>query len=233
MLDDVETKARMRDQLSELRVGLAAAIGEADDDETLKEALIGAQDALDDQRIDERLAATADAFEMGRPLYALAHEEIVQRGLQNLSDRLNQARVPQSGNPGSGPAVADENRATLETLRATLASARQSGSVDTAELENVNRQAQALARRLGESAATRLDLAELLRQGRENYAVRGRNSADPEQLYRMTEATLDLLEVTVTAPPASDLQAQDLRAPQRDTQAVAEYFRRLSDEAGQ
>ncbi len=233
MLDDVATKATMRDQLGGLRADLAEAIRDAGNDEILAESLIGAQNVLDEQRIDERLAATADAFEMGRPLYALAHEEIVQRGLQQLSDQLNEARARRSGSGSPGTPGADENRAALQTLRAALASARRNGDLDAGEIDTVNRRTQALAGRLGDSGAGTPDLEALLRESRENYAMRGRNTADPERLYRMTEAALDLLEVAVSSPQAGDLQAQDLRAPQRDAQAVVEYYRRLSDEAGQ
>ena len=232
MLDDVATKAMMRDQLGELRADLADAIVAAGDDSTLAQALISAQGVLDDQRIDERLAASADAFEMGRPLYALAHEEIIERGLRQVTDHLQQAQVTQGQRGEQDSSGESLNRSALATLRSTLESARQSGAADPAVIADVNRQAEALARRLeGRGDATGIE--RLLQASRDAYSKRGLNTADPEQLFRMTQATLDLLEVVISTPPAGDLQIEELRPAQRDADDVADYFRRLSDEADQ
>ena len=70
-----------------------------------------------------------------------------------------------------------------------------------------------------------------LQADRASYGPRGLNSDNPEVLYKMTEATLDLLEVALNETTRSSVRAQEQRSPQRDSSAVAEYFQRLSDEA--
>ena len=229
MSGDVATKSSMREELGELRAQLAAAVSEFSEDPRVSDQLVNAQRMLDDQRIDERLAAAADAFEMGRPLYALAHEETVQRGLDELTESLEAAQ--QIFSEGSSAQSGRGSQRAVASLRQSLSSARQGEEVDAAAVASVAAQAEALARQLAQPDSSGSGMDARLQADRASYTSRGLNSDDPEQLYRMTEAALDLLEVALDESSQSAVQAQEQRSPQRDSSAVAEYFRRLSDEA--
>ena len=88
-----ERKRRMQQDLIDVTrdidaVGDALAGRDPDTRRVLQRAL----NELSEQRVAERLAATADAFEYGRPLFAIGNEATVERALQRLGDRLRQAR---------------------------------------------------------------------------------------------------------------------------------------------
>jgi hypothetical protein len=71
-----QRKRRMQSDLNEVRGDLAElgdAIGTRNPD--VQQIIERALDDLSRARVDERLAASADAFEMGRPLFALGNEE--------------------------------------------------------------------------------------------------------------------------------------------------------------
>jgi hypothetical protein len=225
MAGDVTTKAQMREDLQVLRKQLADAVNALGEDQSAAELLRAAQAELDEDRVDERLAASADAFEMGRPLYALGHEEIVTRSLARLNEQLETAQ--QVLGEGQAMRARNDPRRAVASLRQALAAARQGDGIDAEALGAVAAQTEALRLRLGE------DLDASLERDRANYRARGLNSEDPELLYRLAEASLDLVEGALNASDAAGIQAQELRDSARDSAASADYFRELSDGARQ
>ena len=223
MAADVSTKAQMREDLQRLRQQLADTVSAIGEDTSAAEVLRSAQAELDEDRIDERLAASADAFEMGRPLYALGHEEIVSRSLARLNEQLETAQQVL----GEGQALRARNdpRRAVASLRQALTAARQGDGIDAEALGAIAAQTEALRMRLGE------DLDANLERDRANYRARGLNSEDPELLYRLAEASLDLVEGALNRRDAASIQAQELRDSARDSPASADYFRELSDGA--
>ena len=219
MSADALTKRRMREELNELRKAIADAVQMVQDDEATAELLQEALTDVVDERLDERLAAAAEAFEVGRPLFVLGHEEIVRRGLSQLAERLARAESQLAAGRRAGEA-GDPLRA-VDTLRQALSAARDGGGYDRGALESAASQIEALRFRLGESLD--LDLAE----DRARYQKLGLNSDDPEALYRLARESLDLLEVALRYEDGAEIRAERSRSAARDTSAAAEYYRRL------
>jgi hypothetical protein len=63
----------------------------ADDSPEAGRAIEAALTELDDSRVGERLAASAEAFDLGQPLYVIGSEQIVESALERLGRRLVQA----------------------------------------------------------------------------------------------------------------------------------------------
>jgi len=219
MTDDAATKRQMREELKDLQRNLTDTIARLERDATAGRILQRALVDLDEARVDERLANSADAFEFGRPLFTLGHEEIVRDSLEQLTEQLAQAEGEYlSQAAGSRDGTAGE----LRRLRQALADSRSGDGVDAGAVAAVERQLSALQSQLAEQ------LDEAAAADAAGYQRLGLNTEDPEALYRMLEASIDLLEATLIVPAADVVQAQERRDAGRDSSAAAEYFRRLS-----
>jgi hypothetical protein len=219
---DAGTKRRMREDLQSLRQDLTEAVaaltGEPDTAQLLQQALTD----LDAARVDERLANSADAFEYGRPLFTLGHEETVHSALVRLDEQLRTARESfgAAGDQGETNGV----QQTTRGLRQALAAARDGEGIDVTAVEAVARQVQAL-RRQQQNALAGTSAAD-----RQRYQPLGLNTEDPEALYQLVEASVDLLEAALQAEETTLVQAPASRDQARDSAAAAEYFRRLSQD---
>jgi hypothetical protein len=217
MAADAGTKRRMRDTLHDLRRQLADTVGELGADDAAAEVLKQALLDLDDDRVEERLATAAEAFEMGRPLFVLGHEEIVRRALSRLGDQLDDAGARLDG----GSAAGEDPDARVQALRRALAAAREGSTFDRSALESVAEQVEALRFELG----SELDFA----SQNAAYTRRGLNTDDPAALYRLTLESLDMLDVSLRSAEGPGIEAERTRSAARDSAAAAEYFRRLGE----
>lgn len=219
-------KRRMQSDLGELRQDIA----------TISEVLDRRGDGggryleralreLDQARVDERLSASAEAFEMGQPLYVIGSEAQVEQALARLARRVDQARDAVTHGAGEGSAEPLEQ---IRTLRRRLAGARTSdGMLAAAEVESVARAAAMLQPGGNDGDTTRAS-----RMGRNDgvYEVRGIASENTATLYRMTLERLDLMEAALERADSTPVRAQTPRDPGRDSAAAARYFRELSTE---
>ena len=223
-----ERKRRMQGDVANLTRDLAEA-GEASGDPETRRVLEQALGELSEERVDERLAAVADAFELGRPLFARTHEETVERALERLAERVEQARRMLEASPAT-----DATQTTLARVRATRQALARSGGnpaggdLTTAQLDALLRETQALERQvnaeLGPTSA--LDTT----AWREAYAERGTADANDEVLTALARAHLDQMEAAlVSAAPAPPMRAQTPRDSDRDSATAARYFRSLSE----
>ncbi|MEM8765975.1 MAG: hypothetical protein AAGE43_00920 [Pseudomonadota bacterium] len=113
-----DRKRRMQDDLNDLTRELGA-LGRAMEDGDTAAVLAEANRELAEERLDERLAASADAFEFGRPLYAIGNEAAVERALERLAGRLAQARRMLASSDGQSSE--NSTLAEVRELRAQLA----------------------------------------------------------------------------------------------------------------
>ncbi|MGE0621480.1 MAG: hypothetical protein AB7I04_02570 [Pseudomonadales bacterium] len=233
-----ERKRRMQEDLNELTREIGA-LGDAIDDEAAARSLEQALAEIAQERLDERLAASADAFEFGRPLYAVGNEAAVERALERLTERLGQARrmLEASEGEGGNPSTLAQVRA----LRAQLTEAMNGlggeqrgeltrnntgiGAFDTSDMETMLRQADALEFRAGQEIGGDFELDTAL--SRAAYVERGTEAANTEVLAQLMKDRLDLIEAALVNQAAAPIRAQEPRDGERDSEAAAEYFEQL------
>jgi hypothetical protein len=224
-----DTKLRMQDDLARLRgdlTGLGAALDEMNPESA--RAIDQALDELDEVRLDERLAASAQAFEMGQPLYVIGSESLVERALGRLGSRLDQARRALTADDAEAPDAGSR----LRQLRQRLAQATSSDGVDRAAVETVVRELGRLDREVAsEGAEARAGGASgAARSGRvsgSRYGIRGTAAENDAALLRLAEERLDLLEAALRMRDGVPVRAQQPRQAERDSAAAARYFRSL------
>jgi hypothetical protein len=233
-----DVKRRMQEALAGLRgelTDLSDAVGQGQRDADAARVLDRALRELDETRVDERLAASAEAFEMGQPLYVIGSETLVQQALQRLGQRIGQAqRAVARGEGEESPNPLEEVRA----LRRRLADASRDRNMTEAEVA-------AVARSLDRLAPADLGSADLVSgddrgqdgpgvsasrfaRDRGVYTIRGTAADNTEALYRMTLERLDLIEAALESADTPPIRAQEPRDVSRDSAAAARYFRDLS-----
>jgi hypothetical protein len=234
-----EVKQRMQQDLAGLRAELTA-LGRSltGPDPAAARILERAVGELDDVRIDERLAASAEAFEMGQPLYVIGSEGVVQQGLQRL-----QRRVEQAAGSVSGQADANEE----DPLRQVRSLRRRLDDVDASDQPDrqaVTDVARALDRLLaseegsGTAAGASTGTSDSRGGSRDggirssggmtDYRIRGTDEANTDVLLRLTRERLDLAEAMLVSRDNPPIRAQEPRQAERDSAAAARYFRELS-----
>ncbi len=224
-----ERKRRMQEDLDNVTRNLRAVgdtLGARDPD--TQRVLQRAVDELAEERINELLAASAEAFEMGRPLFAIGSEAAVERALQRLAGRVGQARRLLESSDAEAPN--DTPLARVRALREALADATASNSgssrYDRDQLNGILRATDALVFRLGQELGELFDLDTEL--SRANYLPRGTDDDNTQALVHMTRDRLDLIETTLLSLDAPPIHAQQPRDTARDSGAAARYFRSLS-----
>jgi hypothetical protein len=222
----VDRKRRMQEDLAEV-IGdvsdVSTAVGERDP--RAQQMLERALRELSEENVDERLGASADAFAIGRPLFALDNEATVERSLERFSRRLGQAQGELSEQAGG--AADTSPLAEVRGLRRALEGATGGTNVgtDRGRLDSLLREAENLEFRVAEELGvgptpdTRLD--------RENYVPRGTDATNNERLASLISDRLDLLEAALLNIERSPMRAQMPRDSARDSNAAAEYFREL------
>lgn len=227
-----DVKRRMQQDVTDLRAeltDLSAAISAADPDASRQ--LDRALSELDDARVDERLAAAAEAFEYGQPLYVIGSESLVEQALRRLGLRVSQAqeamRAQGQSQDMAGSAVDGDPLLEVRALRRRLeAAGSAAGGYQASEVEAV---ARAAGRLQQESVAERgSDDAGAAPASLGDYHIRGTDDANTEALYRLTAEQLDLLEATIQQLDRLPVRAQAPRSEARDSEAAARYFRELS-----
>ncbi len=223
-------KRRMQQDLDDVTREIDA-VGDAlaGRDPDIRRVLQRALTELSEQRVAERLAATADAFEYGRPLFAIGNEATVERALQRLGDRVRQARrLLESGDA----AVRDDTSlARVRSLRQALAAANPAnaatgGGFDDNNLNGIVRATDALEFRLGQELGEAFNLNTAL--NRAAYVPRGTAADNTDVLLQMTKDRLDLIESVLLNLEAPPIRAQNPRDTARDSVEAARYFRDLS-----
>ncbi|MCZ6711178.1 MAG: hypothetical protein O7B25_12525, partial [Gammaproteobacteria bacterium] len=224
-----ERKRRMQKDLNNVTNELnevSDSVGDRDPD--TQRVLQLAVKELTEESIDERLANSANHFELGRPLYATISEGVVERALQRLATRVSQARrLLESGDVQP---QGDDPIARVRQLREALVNAAPTrsggGQNDGDEVNSIFRATEALAYRLGQELGGQIDLDTTF--SRSSYIPRGTDDDNTERLVRMTRDRLDLIETSLLSLRASPIRAQKPRDVARDSEAAARYFRSLS-----
>ncbi|HEX7036264.1 MAG TPA: hypothetical protein VF210_10840 [Pseudomonadales bacterium] len=222
-------KRRMQQDLAELRAELtelSEALGERGSEGAA--LLDRALREVDEVRLDERLTASAEAFEIGQPLYVLGSETLVEQALERLGRRIAEAEAAMTRPGAEDPADPLEQ---IRTLRRRLAEARSDdGSLSEAQVRAVARELARLAPESdvdGPVDGPGVDRRPLpLDDG--VYHIRGTAPENTEALYRLTLEQLDLMEVALETADAPPVRAQQPRDAGRESSAVARYFRDLS-----
>ncbi len=214
---DANRKRRMREdfgeivrRLEELRPSLPEREGAS-----LERAL----DDVSDARLVERMAAAAEVFDRGRPLFLIGQEEYVEEALGRFGDRLGRvaARLAARADgepPEPGLARAQELRRSLEQAAA---------GEDARAMEQVARAVTVM-----ELEVLGPDDAPDLSPDRARYRALGTSDANAERLYRMTLDRLDRLEVALARSGRTGIRAEEPRDDAYDSEEVARYFRTLS-----
>ena len=221
MLDDVITKRRMQRDLQQLTSDLdEARVQLGNTNPELARQLERALNRMDDERVSERIAASANAFESGSPLFVISQENRVAGALEQFSDRLGRIsqRLEAEATADSGqPTVAE-----VQSLRQQLQQARQGG--DTGSIGRIARTARTLADRIGDS-----DGRMYLGPDRdEDYVALGTSDANDERLYQLTLSALDDIEVSLRKVDGVSVRSEDPRDDAYDSDSAARYFERLS-----
>ena len=223
-----DRKRRMRDDLASVVRNLDE-VGEALGDDAALRVLRTATDDLAKERIDERMSASADAFELGRPLFAIGNEGIVERALQRLASRVRQAQRLVEG--GAAQGSGDTPLAEVRALREALANVNAAGGAgNNRQLNSIVRATDALEFRLGEELGGNLNLDTTL--SRAAYVELGTDDANTAALAQLTRDRLDIIESTLMSGDAPRIRAQQPRDTARDSEAAARYFRSLSKRPG-
>jgi hypothetical protein len=124
----VDRKRRMQEDLADVTQDInTVSDALADRDPRAQKMLTRAVQELQEENIDERLGASADAFAIGRPLFAMDNETTVERALERLGRRIGQAQGEISGN-SDNPAANGSPLAQVRELRRALAEARAEAS---------------------------------------------------------------------------------------------------------
>jgi hypothetical protein len=220
-------KRRMQADLAELRGELTDLTDAVDERDAQGAGMLDrALRELDEARLDERLAASAEAFEMGQPLYVIGSETLVEQALERLAQRVGQT---QDALARSNDAEPSEPLQEVRALRRRLADARRGdGSVAEAEVEAVARALGRLApaEDLGQDGRGVSASRSALDRG--VYTIRGTAAENNEAFYRLTLEQLDLVEAALESADSVPIRAQEPRDVSRDSAAAARYFRDLS-----
>ncbi len=223
-----ERKRRMQADLNEVTRELGQ-LGQATEDDDTAAVLADAARELADERLDERLSASADAFEYGRPLYAVGNEDAVEAALDRLAARLAQARrtlAASDGQSRENSTLAEVRELRAELRDAAPQSGSSSGAFDQSTMEALLRRADALEYRLGQELGA--DFRFDTRNSRAAYAERGTDAANNQALAELLSDRLDLMEAALTNHDTVPIRAQEPRDDARDSDAAARYFESLS-----
>ncbi|MYE84016.1 MAG: hypothetical protein F4X36_19660 [Gammaproteobacteria bacterium] len=214
---DGDRKRRMQEEFGEIVRRLEALRPSLPEREgaSLERAL----DDVSDARLVERMAAAAEVFDRGRPLFLIGQEEYVEEALARFGDRLGRVAARLAARADGAPTVTGLARA--QGLRRDLE--RAAAGEDTAAIERIAR------------AVTAMELEVLgpdgtpdLSPDRARYRALGTSGANTERLYRMTLDRLDRLEVTLALSGRAGIRAEAPRNDAYDSEEVARYFRSLS-----
>ncbi len=217
MQADGQRKRRMQQDLVDTvrdLEGVRAALAERD-----RAALGRALDDVSGARLAERMAAAAEVFERGRPLFLVGQEDFVLEVLERFAERLGRIAERLAR---EAPQGADTSRlAVAQQLRRELAQA--AGRGDVAAMERIARAVSAMEGEVLQPA----DAPDLSRD-RADYAGLGAADRNAERLHRMTLERLDRVEVALAGSGDVTIRAQEPRDDAYDSAEVARYFRRLS-----
>ena len=217
MQADGQRKRRMQqdlvDTVQDLE-GVRAALAERD-----RAALGRALDDVSGARLAERMAAAAEVFERGRPLFLVGQEDFVLEVLERFAERLGRiaGRLAREAPQGADPS----RLAVAQQLRRELAQA--AGRGDVAAMERIARAVSAMEGEVLQPA----DAPDLSRD-RADYAGLGAADRNAERLHRMTLERLDRVEVALAGSGDVTIRAEEPRDDAYDSAEVARYFRRLS-----
>lgn len=214
---DGDRKRRMQEEFGEIVRRLEAlrpSLPERED-ASLERAL----DDVSDARLVERMAAAAEVFDRGRPLFLIGQEEYVEEALARFGDRLGRVAERLAARAGGVPT--ETGLARAQGLRRDLE--RAAAGEDAAAIERIAR------------AVTVMELEVLgaddtpdLSPDRGRYRPLGTSGANTERLYRMTLDRLDRLEITLVRGGRAGIRAESPRDDAYDSAEVARYFRNLS-----
>lgn len=214
---DGDRKRRMQEEFGEIVRRLEALRPSLPEREgaSLERAL----DDVSDARLVERMAAAAEVFDRGRPLFLIGQEEYVEEALTRFGDRLGRVAARVAARAGGAPT--ETGLARAQGLRRDLE--RAAAGEDPAAIERIAR------------AVTVMELEVLgpddtpdLSPDRARYRPLGTSGANTERLYRMTLDRLDRLEVTFVRSGRAGIRAEQPRDDAYDSEEVARYFRNLS-----
>ena len=223
-----ERKRRMQTDLNNLTRELGQ-LGQDTEDGNTAAVLADAARELAEERLDERLAASADAFQYGRPLYAIANEDAVEAALERLASRLEQARrtlAASDGQSSENSTLAQVRELRSDLSRALPQSDGGAGAFDESSMEALMRRADALEYRLGQELGADFRFDTL--NSREAYRERGTDAANNQALAELLSDRLDLMEAALTNLDTVPIRAQEPRDEARDSDAAARYFEELS-----
>ena len=215
-----EQKERMQQDLAEVTRDVTQAAGALTGQSSEASAALGrALNELAEDRIEGRLAYSAELFREGRPLVAGTQEEMVERALTRLGDSLELARGYIADSASGGNPLAEVRGFRRELMRlGDYGDARSIGAVA--------RDLDQLVAQLNEELGDTLDIDTSL--DRELYIARGAAEENTDVLYRMTSDRLDLIENALMHADTELVRAQTPRDRARDSDAASRYFRSLS-----
>ena len=214
---DADRKRRMQEEFGEIVRRLEALRPSLPDREGA--SLASALDEVSDARIVERMAAAAEVFDRGRPLFLIGQEEFVEEALVRFGERLGRLAARLAARAGGEPTETELARA--QDLRRDFEQAAAGG--DAGAMEQVARAVAAMALEvLG--PGDRPDLS----PDRTQYRALGTSGENRERLYRMTLDRLDRLEITLARSGRTGIRAEAPRDDAYDSEDVARYFRQLS-----
>ena len=214
---DGDRKRRMQEDFGEIVRRLEALRPSLPEREgaSLERAL----DDVSDARLVERMAAAAEVFDRGRPLFLIGQEEYVEEALSRFGDRLGRVAARLAARAGGAPT--ETGLARAQGLRRDLE--RAAAGEDAAALERIARAVTVM-----ELEMLGPDDAPDLSPDRARYRALGTAGANTERLYRMTLDRLDRLEVTLVRSGRAGIRAEEPRDDAYDSAEVARYFRQLS-----
>ncbi len=214
---DADRKRRMQEEFGEIVRRLEALRSSLPEREGA--SLASALDEVSDARIVERMAAAAEVFDRGRPLFLIGQEEFVEEALVRFGERLGRLAARLAARTGGEPTKTGLARA--QDLRRDFEQAAAGG--DAGAMEQVAHAVAAMALEvLG--PGDRPDLS----PDRAQYRALGTSGENTERLYRMTLDRLDRLEITLLRSGRAGIRAEARRDDAYDSEDVARYFRQLS-----
>lgn len=214
---DGDRKRRMQEEFGEIVRRLEAVRPSLPEREgaSLERALDDASDA----RLVERMAAAAEVFDRGRPLFLIGQEEYVEEALGRFGDRLGRLAARLAAHAGGAPT--ETGLARAQGLRRDLE--RAAAGEDAGSIERIARAVTVM-----ELEVLGPDDAPDLSPDRARYRALGTSGANRERLYRMTLDRLDRLEVALARAGRTGIRAEEPRDDAYDSEEVARYFRQLS-----
>ena len=214
---DGQRKRRMQQELVDTLRDLEAVRGALAERE--RGALGRALDDVSGARLTERMAAAAEMFESGRPLFLVGQEDFVLEVLERFAERLGRIAERLAA---QAPQGADRSRlAVAQQLRRELVQAAARG--DVAAMERIARSVSAMEGEVLQPA----DAPDLSRN-RAGYEGLGAAQRNAERLHGMVLERLDRVEVALAGSGDVTIRAQEPRDDAYDSAEVARYFRQLS-----